>query len=67
MPTQQIVLADYFTKPLQCTFFHYMCHVIMGWDHISTILQTYISSSSEKHILEIIVDDVKFNDKHTKY
>ena len=47
-PTQ-VMLADYFTKPLQGTLFHKMRRVIMGWDHVSTLTDD-LESVNEKRV-----------------
>ena len=36
-----MILADFFTKPLQGKNFHMFRRVIMGWDHVS-VLKAYI-------------------------
>ena len=54
-----IMIADYFTKPLQGKLFHRLREVIMGWKHIDTLndmippkrLQaSFPSSISKEHV-----------------
>ena len=46
-PTEQM-LADYMSKPLQGKLFILFRHVLMGWQHISTLFDIF--SSTEKRV-----------------
>ena len=46
-PTEKMV-ADYMSKPLQGKLFISFRHVLMGWEHISTLFDIF--SSTEKRV-----------------
>ena len=57
-PTE-IMLADYYTKPLQGELFRRFRRVLMGWDHIDTLRQ-FLEQSKER------VGNVDFHPKLKK-
>ena len=46
-----IMLADFFTKPLQGKKFIMFCRVIMGWDNVSTLWQYALKNNSPGEIV----------------
>ena len=57
-----IMLADFFTKPLQGKKFIMFSPVIMGWDHVSTLWQYALKNNGPREIVpskERVEENVK--------
>ena len=57
-----IMLADFFTTPLQGKKFIMFCRVITGWDHVSTLWQYTLKNNSPREIVpskERVEENVK--------
>ena len=57
----EVILANFFTKPLQGSLLQIFCQVIMGYEPISSLFELY---SIKEHVGNIVIESGNPNDKN---
>ena len=60
------MLADFFTKPLQGSKFHTFRRIIMGWEHISSIIKRTSEDGEPPSAKERVEKEVNKTDKSSE-